>query len=77
MIQDLSRGLATWWRGVDRTLLVIILALIVIGLVLAMAASPAMTDRLGIEDPFYFLYRQSAFALLGVIGMLGLSLIHI
>jgi cell division protein FtsW len=76
VIQDLSRGLATWWRGVDRTLLVIILALIVIGLVLAMAASPAMTDRLGIEDPFYFLYRQSAFALLGVIGMLCISALN-
>lgn len=73
MIQDVSLGLATWWRGIDRTLLVIVLALIASGLILSMAASPAMADRLGLDDPFYFLYRQSVFAGLGVIGMLGVS----
>ena len=51
MIQNASRALATWWRGMDRTLMVIIMALIVIGLVLAMAASPAMTDACRFAPP--------------------------
>ena len=76
MIQDISRGVGVWWRGVDRTLLVIVLALIAIGLILSMAASPAMADRLHIDDPFYFLYRQSVFAGVGVIGMLGVSALN-
>lgn len=73
MIQDASRGLATWWRGVDRTLLVVVLALITIGLILSMAASPAIAGRIGIDDPFHFFYRQSVFAGVGVVGMLGVS----
>ncbi|MEA1942702.1 MAG: putative lipid II flippase FtsW [Pseudomonadota bacterium] len=73
MIQDMSRGLATWWRGVDRTLLFVVLALITIGLVLSMAASPAIAGRIGIDEPFYFFYRQSAFAGISVIGMLAVS----
>jgi cell division protein FtsW len=38
-----------------------------------MAASPAAADRLGIEDPFFFLYRQSVFATLSLIGLLAIS----
>ncbi len=72
-MQDVSRAMAAWWRGIDRTLLLIVLALIAIGLVLSMAASPAMADRLNIDDPFYFLYRQSVFAGVGLVGMLGVS----
>jgi len=73
VIQDMSRGLATWWRGIDRTLLFVVLALITIGLVLSMAASPAIAGRIGIDQPFYFFYRQSAFAGVSLIGMLAVS----
>ena len=67
------RAVITWWRGVDRTLLFVVLALIATGLMLSMAASPAAADRLNIEDPFYFLYRQSVFAALSLIGVLAIS----
>jgi len=67
------RAAVTWWRGVDRTLLFTVLALIVTGLVLSMAASPAAADRLGISDPFYFIYRQGTFAVISLIGLLGVS----
>lgn len=67
------RGVITWWRGVDRTLLFTILALIVTGLLLSMAASPAAADRLGYSDPFHFIYRQGVFATLSVAGLLFVS----
>jgi cell division protein FtsW len=73
MINWLPRAVTYWWRGVDRTLLFVILALIGIGLVLSLAASPAASDRLGISDPFYFLYRQSLFAGVSVAALLGIS----
>ncbi|MAC38616.1 MAG: putative lipid II flippase FtsW [Oceanicaulis sp.] len=76
MIQNVSRGLGTWWRGVDRTLLVVVIALIVIGLILSMAASPAIAGRIGIDDPFHFFYRQSVFAVIGLVGMLGVSALN-
>jgi cell division protein FtsW len=76
VIQDISRALAHWWRGVDRTLLVIVLALIVIGLILSLAASPAIAGRIGIDDPFHFFYRQSVFAAAGLVGMLGVSALN-
>ena len=73
MIQGFTRALGMWWRGIDRTLLFVILALVVTGLVLSMAASPAAAARLGIDDPFYFLYRQSVFAGVSLMALLGIS----
>ena len=67
------RAAVSWWRGIDRTLLFVVLALIATGLMLSMAASPAAADRLGIEDPFYFLYRQGVFATLSLVGVLAIS----
>ena len=67
------RAAVGWWRGIDRTLLFVVLALIATGLMLSMAASPAAADRLGIEDPFYFLYRQGVFATLSLVGVLAIS----
>ncbi|MHA6287219.1 putative lipid II flippase FtsW [Maricaulis sp. CAU 1757] len=77
MKDSLPRAVATWWRGVDRTLLVIVIALIMTGLVLSMAASPAAAERLNLDDPFYFLYRQSVFAGLSLIGLLGISMLSL
>ena len=66
-----------WWRSVDRVTLGILLALIVSGLVLSMAASPAASFRLGKSEPFYFLYRHSIFALLGVSGAIIVSMMNV
>ncbi|BDX00311.1 putative lipid II flippase FtsW [Maricaulis maris] len=73
MIQSVPRAVGMWWRGIDRTLLFVILALIATGLVLSMAASPAAAERLGIDEPFYFFFRQSVFAGLSVIVLLAIS----
>lgn len=51
---------ANWWWTVDRWLLAAIGALMVIGVVLAMAGSPAVAERLGLST-FYFVNRQFVF----------------
>jgi cell division protein FtsW len=68
-----GRAVSDWWRSIDRTLLFVVLTLIATGLVLSLAASPAAAERLHLTDPFYFLYRQSFFAVLGLIGLLAIS----
>jgi cell division protein FtsW len=56
-------------RTYDRPLLVIAAALFALGILFSMAASPAATARIRIEEAFYFAGRQAAYAGLGVIAM--------
>lgn len=56
-------------RTYDRVLLVITAALIGLGILFSMAASPAATARIRIEEAFYFAGRQAAYAALGVVVM--------
>lgn len=49
-----------WWWTVDRWMLVLILALIVLGVWLALTASPAVAERLGL-DSMHFVKRQGMF----------------
>ncbi|MBL8587539.1 MAG: cell division protein FtsW [Methylobacteriaceae bacterium] len=48
---------AAWWWTIDRWLLAGIGALIVVGLVLTMAGSPPVAERLGLPT-FHFVHRQ-------------------
>ncbi|MCK0068662.1 peptidoglycan glycosyltransferase FtsW [Kordiimonas laminariae] len=52
--------LSRWWWTVDRLMLVLVLALIVLGLWLALTASPAVAERLGL-DSMYFVKKQGLF----------------
>ena len=61
-------ALADWWWTVDRWLLASLAALIVAGLVLTMAASPSVAQRIGLS-PFHFVNRQ-ALAMLPAVGVL-------
>jgi cell division protein FtsW len=65
---------AQWWFSVDRVLLAAILVLIGAGLVLSLAASPAMALKRGLPV-FYFAQRHALFAVLAVILIVGLSAI--
>ncbi|OQW57576.1 MAG: hypothetical protein A4S17_12595 [Proteobacteria bacterium HN_bin10] len=56
-------------RTYDRPLLVIAAILFAIGILLSMAASPAATARIRIEEAFYFAGRQAAYACLGALVM--------
>jgi cell division protein FtsW len=70
-----DRSLVTeWWFSVDRVLLIAVLALIGIGVVLSLAASPAMATRKGLPT-FYFVERHLVFAMIGIVLMLMVSLI--
>ncbi len=59
MISRTERGpLADWFRTVDRWLLGSFGALMIVGLVMALAASPAVAERLGLNS-FHFVNRQA------------------
>ncbi|MGQ3675193.1 putative lipid II flippase FtsW [Xanthobacter sp. TB0139] len=61
--------LSEWWWTVDRALLAGLFALMVIGIILCLAASPAVAARLDIPDPFHFVNRQVVF-LLPAVGVM-------
>ena len=61
MVSRIERTLfAAWWWTVDRLMLGALMALMLGGIVLSLAASPPVASRLGLE-PFYFVYRHALF----------------
>jgi cell division protein FtsW len=67
-------ALADWWFTVDKLLLAAFLVLIFGGLVLSLAASPAVAERIGIEgDSYYFVKRQAVFVIPALVVMIGVS----
>jgi cell division protein FtsW len=58
-------------RSYDRPILIIAAALFALGILFSMAASPAATARIRIEEAFYFAGRQAAYAAVGVVVMLA------
>ncbi len=63
---------AAWWWTVDRLTLVLLLALMLVGIILSLAASPPVAARLGLE-PFYFVNRHVMYLVPVLIVMLGTS----
>jgi cell division protein FtsW len=63
---------AEWWWTVDKYLLAGLLALMFGGVVLSLAGSPAVAERLG-YDSFHFVKRHVAFFLPAVLVMIGTS----
>jgi len=68
-------GFAAWWWTVDRVALIAITALIVIGLMLAFAASPAATGSQFATGDFRFAVKQIAFAGIAGVILVGSSLL--
>ena len=71
--------LIVWWREIDRTLLFLVLALMVIGTIAVTAASPASARRLSTSaahlDDTHFLVLHLRFQVLGLLAMFGASLL--
>ena len=67
--------LAEWWRTVDKGLIAAALILIGAGMVLSLAAGPAAANKLGLGDPFYFVYRQAAFGIAAAGLLVGTSML--
>jgi cell division protein FtsW len=61
-----------WWWTVDRPLLAAIVALVLGGVILSLAASPPVATRIGL-DPFHFFNRHVLFLVPSLIVMLGVS----
>jgi len=73
MASRVDRGpVATWWWTVDRWYLAAFLSLMVLGVVLSFAASPAVAERIGL-DSFHFVERQILFMIPALIAMIGVS----
>jgi cell division protein FtsW len=64
--------LSDWWWTVDRLQLAAILALILGGVILSLAASPQVATRIGL-DPFHFFNRHVLFLLPSFIVLIGVS----
>ncbi|WP_181702540.1 putative lipid II flippase FtsW [Chthonobacter albigriseus] len=74
MVSRAERGVvADWWFTVDKLLLAAFLTLIFGGVVLSLAASPAVAERIGIEDSYYFVKRQAVFAVPAILVMIVVS----
>jgi len=65
---------ANWWWTVDKLLLAAILALMFIGIILSLAASPAVAERLGLES-FHFVIRHAIFLVPAFLVLIGTSLL--
>ena len=73
MVSRLERTpFAAWWWTVDRLLLAALLALMLSGIVLSLAASPPVASRLGLE-PFYFVNRHVLYLIPALAVMLATS----
>ncbi len=66
--------ISRWWWTVDRWSLGAVGVIILIGMVLTMAASPAVAERIGL-DAFHFARRQFTYMPLAVLAMLCASLL--
>ena len=77
--QDRKRELRIWWREIDRWLLFFVLLLMAVGTLAVAAASPASAHRLSTTDvtlpDLYFFWAHVRWQVLGVLVMLGTSLL--
>ena len=62
-----------WWRTVDRWSLAAIVGLFLAGALLGLAASPPLAVRNGLE-PFHYVWRQAAFAVVALAVLLAVSM---
>ncbi len=68
-----DRGLlAQWWFTVDRALMTAVLLLMAMGVLVAMAASPPVAERIGLES-FHFVKNQLLYLGLAVPVFIGMS----
>jgi cell division protein FtsW len=73
LISRKDRGaLARWWFTIDLPLLSSVLLLMAIGVLISMAASPPVAERIGL-DSFHFFKSQLFYLFFAVIGLVTVS----
>ena len=65
-----------WWWSLDRVIIICVLLLIGIGVLLTMAGSPSVADRLKLNS-FYFARRHVIMIIPTIIIMLGVSFLSL
>src|SRR5260370_4120272 len=72
LARDQRTPFSEWWWTVDKLLLAAIIALMLAGIILSLAASPPVATRIGL-DPFHFFNRHVLFLLPSFIVLIGVS----
>lgn len=67
-------AIARWWWTVDRSILVCLLILMVIGVALVTSASPSVANRIGSEHS-HFITRHIIFVVPSLLIMIGISIL--
>ena len=65
-------AVANWWWTIDRWILAAVGSLIILGLVLTMAGSPPVAERLGLPT-FHFVNRQVLYLIPSIAILIGAS----
>jgi len=63
-----------WWWTIDRLTLMSVVVIAALGAILVIAASPAVADRIGLEE-FHFVRRHFVWLPMALLMMLGVSLL--
>ncbi len=66
--------IAEWWFSVDRSMLSAILLLMILGVIVSLAASPAAAQKIG-QEPLYFFTRHLLFLVPAVFLLIGCSML--
>jgi len=69
-------GLMDWWRSVDRLSIAAVFALFLIGMLLALAASPPLALDQG-KPRFFYVERQAIYGVIGLGSMLFVSTLSV
>ena len=72
LARDQRTPFSDWWWTVDKLLLGAIIALMLGGVILSLAASPPVATRIGL-DPFHFFNRHMLFLLPSLLVLIGVS----
>ncbi|WP_370931851.1 FtsW/RodA/SpoVE family cell cycle protein [Bartonella sp. DGB1] len=78
MVLKVKQGgfLFKWWRTVDRSLLVIALLLIMVGLILSFASTPAIAKKYSLPY-YYFVIRHVIYLLIALSIMIAISFLSV
>jgi len=71
-----NKMISQWWWTIDRGIIGAVMALIFIGMILIMAASPSVAEHIN-KDNNHFIIRQAVFMVVGVTLMVLISMLPV